>query len=100
MRFAQGHLVLTDDGEWAVCVDEVSGPLIAANGRQRLPRRRLASELEEEQVIEEADVEAEAVEVEDEAPVQETAVARGAGRRRPSREAREPRHRDRRRGSP
>jgi flagellar motor switch/type III secretory pathway protein FliN len=75
MRFAQGHLVLTDDGEWAVCVDEVSGPLIALNGRQRLPRRPLASELEEEQVIEEADVEAEAVEVEDEAPVQETAVA-------------------------
>ena len=75
MRFAQGHLVLTDDGEWAVCVDEVSGPLIAPNGRQRLPRRPPASELEEEQVIEEADVEAEAVEVEDEAPVQETAVA-------------------------
>jgi flagellar motor switch protein FliN/FliY len=75
MRFAQGHLVLTDDGEWAVCVDAVSGPLIAPNGRQRLPRRPLASELEEEQVIEEADVEAEAVEVEDEAPVQETAVA-------------------------
>ena len=74
MRFAQGHLVLTDDGEWAVCVDEVSGPLIASNGRQRLPRRPLASELEQEQVIEEADVEAEAVEVEDEAPVQETAV--------------------------
>jgi flagellar motor switch protein FliN len=75
MRFAQGHLVLTDDGEWAVCVDEVSGPLIAPNGRQRLPRRPLASELEEEQVIEEADVEAEAIEVEDEAPAQETAVA-------------------------
>jgi flagellar motor switch/type III secretory pathway protein FliN len=74
MRFAQGHLVLTDDGEWAVCVDEVSGPLISRNGRQRLPRRPLASELAEEQVIEEADVEAEAVEVEDEAPVQETAV--------------------------
>jgi flagellar motor switch protein FliN/FliY len=74
MRFAQGHLVLTDDGEWAVCVDEVSGPLIAPNGRQRLARRPPASELEEEQVIEEADVEAEAVEVEDEAPVQETAV--------------------------
>ena len=35
-----GHLVLTDDGEWAVCVDEVSGPLLAPNGRQRLPRRR------------------------------------------------------------
>lgn len=74
MRFAQGHLVLTDDGEWAVCVDEVSGPLIAPNGRQRLARRPPASELEAEQVIEEADVEAEAVEVEDEAPVQETAV--------------------------
>ena len=74
MRFAQGHLVLTDDGEWAVCVDEVSGPLIAPNRRQRLARHPPASELEEEQVIEEADVEAEAVEVEDEAPVQETAV--------------------------
>ena len=74
MRFAQGHLVLTDDGEWAVCVDEVSGPLTSPNGRQRLPRRPLASELAEEQAIEEADVEAEAIEVEDEAPVQETAV--------------------------
>ena len=74
MRFAQGHLVLTDDGEWAVCVDEVSGPLSAPTGRQRLARHPPASELEEEQVIEEADVEAEAVEVEDEAPVQETAV--------------------------
>jgi flagellar motor switch protein FliN/FliY len=75
LRFAQGHLVLTDDGEWAVCVDEVSGPLLAPNGRRRLPRRPVATEVEEEQVIEEADVEAEAVEVEDEAPVQETAVA-------------------------
>jgi flagellar motor switch protein FliN len=79
LRFAQGHLVLTDDGEWAVCVDEVTGPLHAPNGRQRLPRRPLASELEEELVMEEADVEAEAVEVEaveveDEAPVHETAV--------------------------
>jgi len=74
LRFAQGHLVLTDDGEWAVCVDEVSGPLLAPNGRHRLPRRPLATDLEEEQVIEEADVEAEAVEVEEEAPVQEPAA--------------------------
>lgn len=74
LRFAQGHLVLTDDGEWAVCVDEVTGPLLAPNGRHRLPRRALATDLEEEQVIEEADVEAEAVEVEEEAPVQEPAA--------------------------
>ena len=44
LRFAQGHLVLTDDGEWAVCVDEVGGPPRAAVGRNRLPRRPLASE--------------------------------------------------------
>jgi flagellar motor switch protein FliN/FliY len=67
LRFAQGHLVLTDDGEWAVCVDEVRGPLLAPNGRRRLPPPTLATELEEEQVVEEADVEAEATEI-DETP--------------------------------
>lgn len=46
--FAQGHLVLTDDGEWAVCVDEVSGPLLAPGGRRGLPRRPLADELDKE----------------------------------------------------
>src|SRR6185312_268724 len=45
LRFAQGHLVLTDDGEWAVCVDEVTGPLLAAADRRRLPRRPRASEV-------------------------------------------------------
>src|SRR6185437_4933400 len=70
LRFAQGHLVLTDDGEWAVCVDEVTGPLQTPS-RHRLPRRPVASELEDEQPSVQADVEAEAVEVEDEAPVQE-----------------------------
>jgi flagellar motor switch protein FliN len=81
LRFAQGHLVLTDDGEWAVCVDEVSGPLHTPASRRGLPRRPLASELEEEPGLEEADVEAEAVEVEAEAieveaeaPVQDAAV--------------------------
>jgi flagellar motor switch protein FliN len=39
LRFAQGHLVLTDDGEWAVCVDELGGPLHAPVGRNRQPRR-------------------------------------------------------------
>jgi flagellar motor switch protein FliN/FliY len=57
LRFAQGHLVLTDDGEWAVCVDEVSGPLHTPASRRGLPRRPV--------VAEEADVEAEAVEFED-----------------------------------
>jgi flagellar motor switch protein FliN len=75
LRFAQGHLVLTDDGEWAVCVDEVSGPLLAPANRRGFPRRPLTTELEAERVMEEADVDAEAVEVEDETPVQETAVA-------------------------
>ncbi len=78
LRFAQGHLVLTDDGEWAVCVDEVSGPLLAPADRRRLHRRPLASDLEQAQVTEEADVEAEAFEVEDEAPVQETAAEESA----------------------
>jgi flagellar motor switch protein FliN len=74
LRFAQGHLVLTDDGEWAVCVDEVTGTLQSPASRRGLPRRPLASELDEEQAPEEADVEAEAVEVEDDAPVQEAVV--------------------------
>jgi flagellar motor switch protein FliN/FliY len=52
LRFAQGHLVLTDDGEWAVCVDEVSGPLLTPNGRQRLPRRPLATETDVEEAPE------------------------------------------------
>jgi flagellar motor switch protein FliN len=74
LRFAQGHLVLTDDGEWAVCVDEVTGPLLSAADRRRLPRRRRTSEVEEAQVTEEADVEAEAFEVEEEVPVEEAEV--------------------------
>jgi flagellar motor switch protein FliN/FliY len=74
LRFAQGHLVLTDDGEWAVCVDEVSGPLLAPGSRRGLPRRPLANELEEQQVLDVADVEAEAIEVEDQALVQDAAV--------------------------
>jgi len=52
LRFAQGHLVLTDDGEWAVCVDEVSGPLLTPNGRQRLPRRPPATETDVEEAPE------------------------------------------------
>jgi flagellar motor switch protein FliN len=66
LRFAQGHLVLTDDGEWAVCVDEVSGPLHTPANRRGLPRRPL--------VPEGADVEAEAVEFGDETSLQEAAV--------------------------
>jgi flagellar motor switch protein FliN/FliY len=75
LRFAQGHLVLTDDGEWAVCVDEVSGPLHAPASRHRLPRRPLAGDLEEEQVADEADVDAEAIEeAEVEAPESATEI--------------------------
>lgn len=51
LRFAQGHLVLTDDGEWAVCVDEVSGPLLAPGGRPGLARRPLADELEADEQV-------------------------------------------------
>ena len=77
LRFGQGHLVLTDDGEWAVCVDEVGGPLQAPAGRRRLPRQPLTTELEEDGLevegpdVEGLDVEAEAVELEDETPGQE-----------------------------
>jgi flagellar motor switch protein FliN/FliY len=49
LRFAQGHLVLTDDGEWAVCIDELGGPLRSAAGQRRLPTRPVASEPQEEQ---------------------------------------------------
>ena len=47
LRFAQGHLVLTDDGEWAVCVDELGGPLRTPAGRTRLARRAIAEAVEE-----------------------------------------------------
>jgi flagellar motor switch protein FliN len=62
LRFAQGHLVLTDDGEWAVCVDEVTGTLQSPESRRGLPRRPPASELDEEQAPEEAVVEETATE--------------------------------------
>jgi flagellar motor switch/type III secretory pathway protein FliN len=72
LRFGQGHLVLTDDGEWAVCVDEVAGPLHTAASRHRLARRTLNGDLEEE-AAGAADVEAESVEIDaEEAPEQDT----------------------------
>jgi flagellar motor switch/type III secretory pathway protein FliN len=61
LRFAQGHLVLTDDGEWAVCVDEVGGPPRATVGRNRLPRRPLSEPGDALDGALEADLEADGV---------------------------------------
>jgi flagellar motor switch protein FliN/FliY len=83
LRFAQGHLVLTDDGEWAVCVDELGGPPRTPAGGRRLPRRPPPNEIDAERPIEAA-VEADAVELEGDAPVvapahdTETIVENGA----------------------
>jgi flagellar motor switch protein FliN/FliY len=54
LRFAQGHLVLTDDGEWAVCVDEVGGAVRAPAGRNRVARRPLNEPADADVVEDEA----------------------------------------------
>jgi flagellar motor switch protein FliN/FliY len=73
MRFAEGHLVVTDDGEWAVCVDKLGGRPRPPAGLEPPARPQLVTPADDvvEEVLE-APVAEEAPEAE-EAPVAEEA---------------------------